>query len=125
MEIVEVQFVKDTQNRQTGNEFYPSGSRAHFFTNQADILVSQGRAVLYNQSPANVDISPPAPKPRLKITISPKLIDEQMAKFDKPFSKMTVKQLKLCSIAAKIPFTSRTKKAELVAALEEKYGRWN
>ena len=97
MDIVEVQFIEDTQNAQTGNEFYPSGSKAHFYTNQAGVLVAQGQAVIYKQLTAEGDnILPPA-------------LD---------YSKMTVKQLKALAHERGIAVSGK-RKANLIAALED------
>ena len=97
MEIIEVRFVKDTQSVRTGNEFYPAGTRAHFYANQAHVLVRQGRAVIY-QPPEINDTQPPAP-----------VIN---------YSKMTVKELKALVSERGIGGLSYMRKKNLIAALE-------
>ena len=97
MEIVEVQFIKDTQSQYTGNEYYRVGTRAHFYANQAAMLVKQGRAVIY-QPPEINDTQPPAP-----------VIN---------YSKMTVKELKALASERGIGGLSYMRKKNLIAALE-------
>ena len=98
MDIVEVQFIEDTQSIHTGNEFYAAGSKAHFYANQAGVLVAQGQAVIYKkQLPAEGDnILPPTPD----------------------YSKMTVKQLKALAHERGIAVSGK-RKANLIAALED------
>ena len=122
MQIVEVRFIKDTQSVQTGNEFYAAGSKAHFFANQADVLVAQARVVIASD-PSPGEPPKPAPEPKLIITISPEYLDGRMVEYEgKTYGEMTVKQLKTLAIVGGIPFNSRTRKADLIAALEEKDG---
>ena len=107
MDIVEVQFIEDTQNAQTGNEFYPAGSRAHFYTNQAGVLVAQGQAVIYKQLPAEGDnILPPAPDD-----------DGGWIPPESKYRDMTVKQLRTEAWNRGIPGRHNMNKATLIAAL--------
>ena len=100
MDIVEVQFIKDTQCVQTGNEFYVAGSRAHFYDYQTDYLIAQEWAVLTSKPPSGESPFPPTPN----------------------YSKMTVKQLKAEMHKHNILFTSGMRKADLITALEENNG---
>ena len=89
-EIVQVRFIKDSQSPQTGWEFYPAGATAHFYANQADVLVANGRAVLIGVPP---DPSPLPP------------VQQQEERPD--YSGLTVKQLKATMHEAGIPFTAK------------------
>ena len=105
MNIVEVQFIKDTQSQYTGNEFYRTGTRAHFYSNQAAMLVKQGRAE-YCQPPVEEDVSLPVPP--ASVLYDWKTLDE-----------MTVKELKIVAELRGVSITSKMRKAELIAALED------
>jgi hypothetical protein len=98
--IEEVKFLKDTQTAETGNEFYPAGSRAHFFKNQTAVLVKQGQAVFIDdigEQEATSKPLPPAPD----------------------FQNMTVKQLRVLAVERGIGGLSGMRKADLIAALED------
>ena len=101
MQIVEVQFIKDTQNVQTGNEFYAAGTKAHFFANQADVLVARGQAGLCSGEPPGAAVSP----------LPPALVPN--------YSEMTVKKLRLVAELRGVYITSKMRKADLIAALED------
>ena len=101
MKSVAITFVLDSQSVQTGNEFYPSGSTAHFFAPQADALVKAGRAV-YVELPPVDRLPTPAPPPLPN------------------YADMTVKELRVLAKDAGLPGVAKMRKAELVAALEDK-----
>jgi hypothetical protein len=103
-EIVEVLFIKNSQCGQTGWEYYPAGTKAHFYADQAAFLVDQGWAVFRNPQPIAESSLPPAPLPQPK----------------PDFSGLTVKELKATMHAAGIPFTAKMRKADLIKALEDK-----
>ena len=96
MDIVEVRFVTDSQSVQTGNEFYPSGAKAHFFVSQAGALVNQGHAVLVNPPP----------------------IDEPPLPHGPDYSAMTVKELRKLARERDIPNAAKLRKDWLIVALE-------
>ena len=103
MKIVEVRFIKDSQNVHTGWEFYSVGMTAHFYAGHADALVEVGRAV--TSDPPEVE-KPKTPPAQLEV--------------EKPdYSGLTVKDLKLAMFEAGIPFTAKMRKADLITALEE------
>jgi hypothetical protein len=99
MKIVEVRFIKDSQSVATGNEFYPAGASAHFYANQASVLVDQGRAKLVKMPPSE-NPPPLAPAP--------------------DFSAMTVKALRQEAKAAGLD-TKKMRKADLIIALRKNY----
>ena len=99
MQIVEVQFLKDTQSVQTGNEFYAAGTKAHFFKSQADVLVKQGQAGFLDDAP-----------PVIESPLPPTLVPN--------YSEMTVKELRLAAELRGVHITSKMRKADLIAALE-------
>jgi len=102
MDITEVEFIKDTQSQQTGNEFYPAGARVHFFANQADVLVDQGRVFVIGAPPAEAPYPAPEPMPPLKLS----------------YRSMTVKQLR-AEAHDRGMSTTGLRKAEIIAAFEE------
>jgi hypothetical protein len=104
MDIVEVRFVKDSQSVQTGNEFYPSGAKAHFFASQAGALVKTGHAVLVNPPPIDEPPLPHGPE-----TYVPEV----------NLNDYTVKELREMGDELGIDMPSRMRKAELIAALEK------
>ena len=127
-EIVEVRFIKDTQNVHTGNEFYPSGATAHFFDYQTDVLVEQGWAVLASEPPTG---DPPFP-PALAFTppVYDKAYQEELDRQDEEdvdlqnsfllaYEYYTMKELKMEAGIRGVHITSRMRKADLIAALED------
>ena len=96
MRVVEVRFIKNAQCRQTGNEFYPSGTTAHFYADQAEWLVGKEWAVFSNPPPVAETSLPPTPN----------------------YADMTVKQLRIDAYANGIKAISGMRKADLIAALK-------
>ena len=111
MESVEVKFVVDSQSRQTGNEFYPAGTLAHFFVSQADALVESGQAV-FSAPPADSSPLPSDPEP------TPIYVDELHAAWFPDYSAMTVKELRKVAKGSGVDITGLRRKADLISALE-------